>query len=370
VFDPLHYLALIEQKINALDQAAPLAGWQLPEEFATLRRLLEARMGKAGKREFVQVLRCPVTHDALRWNGDGALTTPGGVKYPYHNGVACLLPEVGTQGTAQSTSIHEFYQDKGWEADDEGLFADTKAFVDTRPASLNYTRKCIARLARHFRKGGKYLLDAGSGPIPHDALLSYGDRFEKRVCLDLSAQALRRARDKLGDRGVYLQGDLTKLPLQDDSMDAITCNHVIYQLPEERQQIEAFRELWRVLKPGGVAVVVYWWWPYAPLAHRMERLAARLGWDAGPDALDGGEQGPKLVHEARERSWFEAQDWPFRYAYDSFRVVDNPFMRRYVPGNWRGSMFLQALFLMQVAAPKFCGRHGAIPAVLIRKNRR
>src|SRR4051812_11478589 len=57
VFDPLHYLALIEQKINALDQAAPLAGWQLPEEFVTLRRLLEARMGKQGKREFVQVLR-------------------------------------------------------------------------------------------------------------------------------------------------------------------------------------------------------------------------------------------------------------------------------------------------------------------------
>ena len=57
VFDPLHYLALIEQKINALDQAAPLAGWRLPEEFMTLRRLLEARMGKQGKREFVQVLR-------------------------------------------------------------------------------------------------------------------------------------------------------------------------------------------------------------------------------------------------------------------------------------------------------------------------
>ena len=51
------YLALIEQKINALDQAAPLAGWRLPEEFMTLRRLLEARMGKQGKREFVQVLR-------------------------------------------------------------------------------------------------------------------------------------------------------------------------------------------------------------------------------------------------------------------------------------------------------------------------
>ena len=57
VFDPLHYLALLERKIGALDQAAPLAGWELPEAFATLRRLLEARMGKQGKREFVQVLR-------------------------------------------------------------------------------------------------------------------------------------------------------------------------------------------------------------------------------------------------------------------------------------------------------------------------
>lgn len=57
VFNPLHYLALIEQKTNALDQAAPLSGWKLPDEFATMRRLLEARMGKKGKREFVQVLR-------------------------------------------------------------------------------------------------------------------------------------------------------------------------------------------------------------------------------------------------------------------------------------------------------------------------
>ena len=57
VFDPLHYLALIEQKTNALDQAAPLTDWELPEAFLILRRLMEARMGKKGKREFVQVLQ-------------------------------------------------------------------------------------------------------------------------------------------------------------------------------------------------------------------------------------------------------------------------------------------------------------------------
>ena len=57
IFDPVHYLPLLEKKIGALDQAAPLAEWDLPPEFQTLRRLMEARMIKAGRREYVQVLR-------------------------------------------------------------------------------------------------------------------------------------------------------------------------------------------------------------------------------------------------------------------------------------------------------------------------
>jgi transposase len=57
VFDPIHYLSLLERKVGALDQAAPLAGWELPTEFQTLRRLMEARQLKAGRREYVLVLR-------------------------------------------------------------------------------------------------------------------------------------------------------------------------------------------------------------------------------------------------------------------------------------------------------------------------
>jgi hypothetical protein len=63
IFDPVHYLPLLEKKIGALDQAAPLAEWDLPPEFATLRRLMEARMIKAGRREYVQVLRLLETFD-------------------------------------------------------------------------------------------------------------------------------------------------------------------------------------------------------------------------------------------------------------------------------------------------------------------
>ena len=52
VFGPIYYLPLLEQKTAALNQAAPLQGWDLPEEYRTLRCLLEARMerGQAGIR--------------------------------------------------------------------------------------------------------------------------------------------------------------------------------------------------------------------------------------------------------------------------------------------------------------------------------
>ena len=69
VFDPMHFLPLLEQKVGALDQAAPLQGWDLPGEFATLHRLLEARMGKKGKREYVQVLRLLETFEMVHVHG-------------------------------------------------------------------------------------------------------------------------------------------------------------------------------------------------------------------------------------------------------------------------------------------------------------
>jgi hypothetical protein len=59
IFNPLHYLAPLEQKTNALDQAAPLEGWPLPEELLELRRQMGVRLGKHGRREFVQVSRLP-----------------------------------------------------------------------------------------------------------------------------------------------------------------------------------------------------------------------------------------------------------------------------------------------------------------------
>ena len=40
VFNPVHSLPLLEQQVGALDQAALLAEWDLPEEFAPLRHMM------------------------------------------------------------------------------------------------------------------------------------------------------------------------------------------------------------------------------------------------------------------------------------------------------------------------------------------
>ena len=49
IFNPLHYLALIERKTRALDQAAPLAGWELPEAFGHPQASARGAHGKRRK---------------------------------------------------------------------------------------------------------------------------------------------------------------------------------------------------------------------------------------------------------------------------------------------------------------------------------
>ena len=58
IFDPVHYLALLERKPGGLDFAKPLEHWGLPDCFGVLRRRLEAADPTGhGTRAFIRVLR-------------------------------------------------------------------------------------------------------------------------------------------------------------------------------------------------------------------------------------------------------------------------------------------------------------------------
>jgi len=57
IYNPVHYLAVLERKPGGLDFAKPLEHWDLPECFGILRRRLEAERAGEGTREFIKVLR-------------------------------------------------------------------------------------------------------------------------------------------------------------------------------------------------------------------------------------------------------------------------------------------------------------------------
>jgi hypothetical protein len=67
VLDPLHYLASLERRPAALDHAAVLRDWKLPEPFARLRQALQDRHGTvAGARQYIRVLQLLADHPVER----------------------------------------------------------------------------------------------------------------------------------------------------------------------------------------------------------------------------------------------------------------------------------------------------------------
>jgi transposase len=56
IFEPLHYLPLLERKPHSLDHGRPFENWSLPECFQILRDRLEAQL-ENGTREYIRVLR-------------------------------------------------------------------------------------------------------------------------------------------------------------------------------------------------------------------------------------------------------------------------------------------------------------------------
>ena len=93
--------------------------------------------------------------------------------------------------------VRRFYDSIGWQKLSEGTYQNAQ-YEDLRPVSHAYIHKCHLRINRHLNRSGKYLLDAGSGPIQYPEYLTYSEGYDYRVCLDISIVALEEARDRIG----------------------------------------------------------------------------------------------------------------------------------------------------------------------------
>jgi hypothetical protein len=113
VFDPVHYLALLERKPGAFDFAKPLAEWHLPEPFAVLRRRFESAWGASGGvRHFIQVLRllekCSQEQltTAIAQSLSFGVTTSDGVRVILEQSRETPVPLFSLNGRPQLTGVH------------------------------------------------------------------------------------------------------------------------------------------------------------------------------------------------------------------------------------------------------------------------
>ena len=119
-------------------------------------------------------------------------------------------------------------------------------------------------LARKFladrlpvREGGS-VLDLCTGTATVLPLLQEKVGRDGRVVgVDFSRGMLEAARAKVrGLPSIHLvEGDAANLPFAADAFDSVTCSHAFYELKGETQR-GALREIRRVLKPGGVFLMM------------------------------------------------------------------------------------------------------------------
>ncbi len=102
-------------------------------------------------------------------------------------------------------------------------------------------------------KLGDTVIDLGSG-AGNDCFVarSIVGASGKVIGVDFTEQMIRNARknaDKLGYNNVeFRQGDIESLPVADEAADVVVSNCVLNLVPDKSK---AFREMYRVLKPGG-----------------------------------------------------------------------------------------------------------------------
>lgn len=195
--------------------------------------------------------------------------------------------------------------------------------------------------------------------------MGYHANYARRICVDLSIVALQEAQKKLGDRGIYVLGDVTNLPFHDDAIDAVISNHVLYHVPAD-EQAKAFRELWRVTRPGGRAVVVYAWKALLPKLIQRFTISVLCLKDKRDKSAAEKEVIPNIYGFYHTMKWFRRENWPFKYRFRIFQVISEDLLFCF-GDDFRSRALIMLFKAAQYAFPGVCGRYGQYPAIIIFK---
>ncbi len=279
--------------------------------------------------------------------------------------------------------VRAFYDQVGWKTAGEGVYQNAR-YEDLRPVSREYIHRCHLRVNRHLHPSGDMLLDVGSGPVQYPEYLTYSAGYRYRVCLDISILALKEARNRLGDHGLFVVADAANLPFKPGTFDGLVSLHTLHHLPLPEQK-KAYIEFLRVIRSGRMAVVVNGWTDSPlmrmskPFIHFIEWFGKQISGQHSEDketvlksACYGAEPPRKeptgTFIKKFSPEWMKTEIAPLA-DYDIFcwRSVNVRYLRAIVHSVSGGKLYLKLLYLLEEWFPKFYGERGQYPLIVLHK---
>ena len=162
-------------------------------------------------------------------------------------------------GKSGSLETRKFYDERGWH--DVGATSLDRHLFGMKqdgPIRVELDRLETERVRASLMLAGYglNLLECGCGGNPALELM---DLCSSYTGVDFSKTGIERSRaacEGLSTPTEFRVADVCALPFEDESFDAVYSAHMIYHIDDRGAQEAALREMMRLLRPGGVAVVV------------------------------------------------------------------------------------------------------------------
>jgi ubiquinone/menaquinone biosynthesis C-methylase UbiE len=274
------------------------------------------------------------------------------------------MNEEKSHARAVEDSLREFYDSKGWRKEGD-ISHDATLWEDTRRCAAEYVSRCRLRVTKFLPKSGDALLDAASGPIQYPEYLAFSRGFKKRVCVDLSVEALVQAQAKIGAHGEFVKCSILDLPFPANFFDSAISLHTIYHIEAQAQE-RAVRELLRVTKEGRAVLVVY------ANPDRLSSRAARVARSAlrALKGTSGPSKPAEVYYHAHSLSWWDKFTDEADVRIVTWRTLTAKVSRLLIPDNVLGYWMLKALSSLEDSFPRAALPLAAYPMIVLTKKRK
>lgn len=271
--------------------------------------------------------------------------------------------------------VFDYYNEVNYKIKDSlKIYEDSPKWVDFRGVSSEYISNSFRKASRFYPSKGEYFLDIASGPIGLKEYMALSDGYEYRVCVDISVNALIQAKENIeraGKKGIFICGDITNIPIQDNSCDTVLSQHTLYHIPKNDQQ-KAVNEMYRVAKSGSKVVIIYNWFFHSwfmNISLNFIQLYRIFRHYAGKLYVRMFNSKPRLYFYTHSPRWFKKSfDFSQDIEFYCWRSTNKQFLDIYIHDWLFGKQILNWLIKIEDKHSKFMSKFGDYPAIVISKR--